>query len=104
MKVAKWVPWQGGVPETETQEAEDAIIEDIKKNGYIFSGWDHQNAETGCPMFEDGTVRTYSLRGWGRVMATAWNLRDENGEPDYMKFYGSIPNGMTKKLPTKEEK
>lgn len=99
MKVVKWVPWQGGVKETETQEAEDAIIEDIRAHGYVFSGQDHQNAKTGCPMFEDGTVRTYSLRGWGRVMATAWNLLDSNGEPDYMEFYWSIPNGMTKRLP-----
>ena len=99
MKVIKWVPWQGGTEENETPEAEEAIIEDIRANGYVFSGWDHQSASTGCPMFEDGRIRTYSLRGWGRVMATAWNLKDAKGDPDYIEFYMGIPDGMTKKMP-----
>lgn len=102
MKVVKWVPWRGGMKETETQEAEDAIIEDIRAHGYVFSGWDHQNAETGCPMFEDGTVRTYSLRGWATLMAKAWNITDCEDEPVYMEFYMSVPEGMTKRLPSKE--
>lgn len=100
MKVVKWIPWQGGLQETETPEAEEAIIEDIRSNGYVFSGYDHQRSDVlGMPVFEDGTVRTYSCRGWGRVMAIAWNVRDQSGEPNYMEFYWSIPEGMTKKMP-----
>lgn len=99
MKVVKWVPWKGGMKENKTQEAEEAIIEEIRANGYAFSGWSHQNEPTGVPMFEDGTVGTYSLRGWGDIMARAWGILDEENKPNYMAFYMHTPEGFTKKMP-----
>ena len=87
LEVVDWIPWEGTKEENLSQEAEQAIIDSIRKNGYCFGGAYHQSGKKGAPLFSDGKTRTYSLRGWGRVMATAWDVCDESGEPDYMAFY-----------------
>lgn len=49
----------------------NAIIEDIKANGYLFSGYDHQEMWDCAPVLNDGKKRCFSQRGWGGVMAEA---------------------------------
>ncbi|MBE6553812.1 MAG: hypothetical protein E7666_05655 [Ruminococcaceae bacterium] len=49
----------------------NAIIDEIRKNGYRFTGWDHQEMQTCTPVLNDGKARYYSQRGWGSIMAEA---------------------------------
>ena len=56
-------------------DASDAVVEaicdDIKKNGYEFSGYYHQEGWSGAPVLNDGLRYCFSQRGWGEVMAQA---------------------------------
>ena len=49
----------------------NAIIDDIKAHGYLFSGYDHQEMFDCAPVLNDGKRRCFSQRGWGGVMAEA---------------------------------
>ncbi len=60
---------------------DNAIIEEIRKHGYLFGGDVHENY---CPVLNDGTYVSYSWRGWGRIMALAHGIEDELG---YMFAY-----------------
>jgi len=50
------------------------------------TGDDHQSANDGVPMFSDGSVATFSLRGWGDLLAAVYSERD-NKDYCYMDFY-----------------
>lgn len=62
---------------------ERAIIEEIRAKGYRFGGDAHENF---CPVLNDGTFVSYSWRGWGAVMARAWNADNSDGYA-YALFY-----------------
>ena len=54
----------------------NAIIDEIRKHRYLFSGWHHQESWEGVvPVLNDGKKRCYSQRGWGGVMAKTYYLR-----------------------------
>ena len=76
-----------------------AIIDEIRKHKYLFSGWDHQESFEGVvPILNDGRKRCFSQRGWGGVMAEAYgHMKDY----DYASFtfYGSLDNSKTKYAP-----
>ena len=61
----------------------NAIIDDIRAHGYLFSGWDHQETWNCVPILNDGKKRCYSQRGWGGVMAEAHGMM---GNYDYARF------------------
>lgn len=63
-----------------TAPVDAAIIKEIRKHGYLFGGDVHENY---CPILNDGTLVSYSWRGWGRIMALAHGLE----ESDYMFGY-----------------
>lgn len=63
-----------------TWAARMALVDDIKKNGYLFSGWDHQECSNCAPVYNDGKMRRFSQRGFGDVMAEA------HGETGYMAY------------------
>ena len=67
------------------REAENAVIDCIRRNGFKFGGSYHQYGDFGMPMFEDGTVFFCSMRHWGSIMAEAWNVEDKRGY-GYVKF------------------
>lgn len=54
-----------------------AIVDDIRKNGYYFSGFDHQERLYGAPVLNDGKRRTFSQRGFGAVMAMAYDTEGD---------------------------
>ena len=58
-----------------------AVIKEIRKYGYLFGGDRHEDY---CPVLNDGTYVSYSWRGWGRIMALAYNKK---GEYSYMCAY-----------------
>ena len=62
----------------------NAIIDDIKKHGYLFSGWHHQESFENCvPILNDGKKRGFSQRGWGGLMAEAYGRM---GDMDYAVY------------------
>lgn len=62
----------------------NAIIDEIRKHKYLFSGWHHQESWENCvPILNDGKKREYSQRGWGGVMAEAY---DQTEDYDYVIF------------------
>lgn len=54
-----------------TFAARHAIVDDIRENNYLFSGFDHQEAWYGCPVLNDGKKRACSQRGFAGIMAEA---------------------------------
>ncbi len=66
---------------TITASVDRAIIKEIREHGYLFGGDAHENY---CPVLNDGTLVSYSWRGWGRIMALAY---EEEGEYAYMMGY-----------------
>ncbi len=63
-----------------TDAAVNAIIDDIKANGYCFSGYAHQEMTCGAPILNDGKIRRFGQRDWGAVMARA------HGRMRYMDY------------------
>ena len=86
-RVVGWTDWESDrVPESEGTigfAERNAIIDDIVKHGYSFSGYDHQELDCCAPVLNDGRKRCYSQRGWGGVMAEA---RGMTGDYDYAAF------------------
>ena len=58
-----------------------AIINEIRKHGYLFGGDMHENY---CPVLNDGTYVGYSWREWGKIIASAY---EEEGGYSYMSGY-----------------
>lgn len=68
-----------------TEEVIDAIVADIRANGYLFGGDMHQSDSKPCtPVLSDGTKACFSWRGWGAVMAKAYSVK---GKLSYMYAY-----------------
>lgn len=61
-----------------------ALVDDIKKNGYFFSGYDHQERDNCAPVFNDGKMRRFSQRGFADIMAEAQGDNDYMGYARYM--------------------
>lgn len=79
----------------------NAIIDDIKKHKYLFTGWDHQESWNNCvPVLNDGKKRGFSQRGWGGVMAEAYEEMDDYSYARYT-FHQSVDEKY-KKYPHKE--
>lgn len=72
-RVVGWVYYDDPSFEDEdcNESALQAIIEDIRKNGYLFTGYDHQETFDCAPVLNDGKRRCFSQRGFGGVMAKA---------------------------------
>ncbi len=64
-----------------TASVDAAIIKAIRKYGYLFGGDAHEDH---CPVLNDGTYVSYSWRGWGRIIALAYDKHDKY---DYMLGY-----------------
>jgi hypothetical protein len=66
-----------------TDDIRKLIVEEIRKHGYLFGGDKHEEY---CPVLNDGTLVSYSWRGWGGVMAEAWHVT-KGGMYSYMFAY-----------------
>ncbi len=76
--------------------AHEAILRDVKENGYMFSGYQHQEREYCAPVLSDGKIYRYSQRGWGSLMAEAQGLTDPM---DYARFSFFDCGGNEEKIP-----
>ena len=91
LKIVGWTNFECEYPTRnvqgpETREIVQLIGDEVVKNGYAFSGQDHQNAEAGVPVFSDGTCLRASMRAWGQIMAAIYSSVDEV-DLSYMDFY-----------------
>ena len=82
-----------------SESALQAIVEDIRKNGYCFSGWDHQESFGCAPVLNDGKRRTFSQRGFGAVMAMAHGDLSRMG---YAGYAFDFAESDEKSLPPRE--
>lgn len=64
----------------------EAIRLSVLENKIRYNGFDHQNKEDGVPLFSDGTIASFSFRGWGDLMA-AIHSDFEDKNYNYMDFY-----------------
>lgn len=112
MRVVRWIPYSeakgieeavggaGGIDKPlsredfletwnpETHPYIEAIWAALDECGAM-SGQAHQ--ERGCPVFDDGKVATFSMRGWGDLVA-AWHNSRRPGEPrTYIHYAWDLP-------------
>ena len=105
LKIVGWGSYDSDYPninfkEYSQQLVNSLVIEEIRKNGYSFSGEDHQNYEYGAPIFSNGTILRCSMRVWGVFMAVSHG-DVVNGQPNYMDYYVDCEE---EKLPEEEAK
>ena len=76
MKVEWWSNYdelkkEGYVENPNYEEAQQAVAEELRKNGLYFNSEYHHFGKYGVPVFDDGTIFLSSQRGWGRTMMYA---------------------------------
>lgn len=70
-----------------TKEIQNAIIKEILKNNYDFSGMEHISEKFPCtPVLNNGVKISISARAWGSLMAYAYNINNEDGMA-YMNYF-----------------
>ncbi len=86
LHVVKWVPWRFNLDGNSccNDYHENVLIEHIRENNIKFGGFYHQDGALGMPVFSDGSEMDKSYRGWGDIMAKAWE--DEYDEWSYCKY------------------
>jgi hypothetical protein len=84
MKVT-WGLWIDNNGRRVTDEEEQAIIDSIVENKFKIYGPEHQSLDKGCPYINGGPC-AYSFRGWGRIMAKAWNIIENTDKYTYTDF------------------
>ena len=86
-RVIGWTDYDySNVPDSRKQigfAERNAIIDEIRKHKYLFSGYSHQERYNCVPVLNDGRGRSFSQRGWGSVMAEAYN---KIGDFDYASY------------------
>ena len=84
-KVIGWTEYDNSlVPEGEVSNAViNAIIDCIKENKFLFTGFDHQERLRCAPVLNDGKKRLFSQRSFGGIMAIANGYM---GHMDYSMF------------------
>jgi len=71
----------GSVHEDLEQLRAGIIANEIKCTGQA-----HQDVDEAVALWDDGSVSTYSYRGWGDLMAAIWST-EEDKDYNYMAFY-----------------
>ena len=66
----------------------EALKADVLASDRFICGNEHQDADDGVPLFEDGTVASLSFRAWGDLMAAIATEKDGKNH-NYMEFYYS---------------
>ena len=84
LRVIGWTYYDDDLPQGENcWAARNAIVDEIKKHGYLFSGASHQEGYYCAPVCNDGKIYRFSQRSWGSIMAEAHGYTKRM---DYVKF------------------
>lgn len=70
-----------------TDEVFDAVVQEVREKGYLFGGNSHQDYSACCPVMSNGCCARFSWRGWGAVIAKAYERRGANGKLDHLSGY-----------------
>lgn len=100
LKVIGWTFYDDDkYPDGEVDEASyQAILDDIKRNGYVFTGWHHQEIDKCAPVLNDGCIRRFTQRAWGRIMADALDKKEPYAY-SFFAFYTPFDGDMKIKIP-----
>lgn len=95
LTIIGWTSFDSGYPTIELSDENMAVVlpllaQEIGQKRYVFSGEAHQYAETGMPVFSDGTAFRASMRCWGTIMASLYSDIDGT-DYHYMDFYTDVP-------------
>ena len=110
MKVTGWTDLEDGRyphdPADDSMEtfieARNAVIDEIRKHGYKFSGIYHQDGMTGVPIIDDNWLFGVSQRSWGQIMAEAYpDQVDDSDGYGYITWAWMAPEPMV--IPKEEE-
>lgn len=106
MKVTGWTEWDDPRYVSSDEAGfvyfglmRDAIIEEIAKRGYKFTGEYHQNGDYGVPVIDDKWRFEVTQRTWGYIMKAAY----PNEIPSYIDWSWTPPNGEEMIVPRPEE-
>lgn len=69
-----------------TEEVCDAVIKDIEKNSYLFTGEHHQEHSKCAPVMSDGKIRRFSRREFAYLMAKAHGETEKYSYANYMEM------------------
>ncbi len=72
---------------TLTDEVYQAVADEVRDKNYLFGGNSHQDYSGCCPVLNNGCKAAFSCRGWGLVIAMAYNQRGRDGRYDIMCGY-----------------
>lgn len=84
------------------KEVINAVVNNLRENGYHFSGDTHQSYEFGVPIIDDKYILCVSMRTWGGIMAEAFpnEIDNSNGLGYVMwSWYNSKTQDGKTKLP-----
>ena len=80
-----------------TWATHNAVLKDVIKNKYVFTGYHHQEYDYCCPVLNNGKKIIFSQRGFGGLMAKAHGY---NKIYDYSTFtYPVDPSSKHYKMP-----
>lgn len=79
----------------------NAVLDEVVKRGYLFTGWHHQESLDCAPVLNDGKIRRFSARSWGGLMARSQGM---TGKFDYSAyaFYTGFSDEESFKFPGSE--
>lgn len=107
MIVTGWTDWEDlrfksvdDMNDEEYDEAYNAVVKELREKGYKIAGNSHQYCNNCCPIIDNKYIYCVSMRSWGKVMAEALNIPNEDGYAYCMWAWGNpvdekevLPNG-----------
>ena len=106
MRIVGWTEWDdpdykemfpigGQYNQEEIQAVKKIIVDELRANGFKFTGDYHQNGDYGVPIFDTGKVFQCTQRTWGAIMAEAYpDGIDNNDGYGYVKWAWIAPEQM----------
>ncbi len=99
-EVVGWTYYEADYPDVDCSWAIRTCVEnDIRKNGYVFSGYEHQEGYKTVPVLNTGEKVTFSRRGFANVMSDAHGYTGPYDYSFYMEYQSISPS--SRKLPIK---
>ena len=97
-KVVGWTYYEADYPDADCSWAmRTCIVNDVKKHGYLFSGYEHQESYKTVPVLNTGEKVTFSRRGFANVMSDAHGYTGPYDYSSFMEYQSIAPNA--RKLP-----
>ena len=110
MRIIGWTAWHDPRytdeidDDMQLEERKAAVVKELKRHNYHFTGYYHQEGKFGVPVFDDGGTLRVSFRSWGQIMADAWPEETGAEKSAYIIWAWYPPAGWESMIaPTKED-